>query len=229
MYDIFLGVAAGYITVSICESAFHRFICHAGPKLRKILKEIPVLGFYLFRSWFSHHVVHHYMTFRHDYTTQFLDNREIIKVNSIITSKGYDEIIRQSHGLRVGGVLDFIRFVCPTIPVILFETWIGWDWFSFGPLLPVILMPLASHFIHPYTHMSHERALAEAPAILRPIIKTKYFKHITIHHWMHHKYVHCNYNLLPGGDYILGVYRKPDQSDISEMALLGLPVANGPI
>jgi hypothetical protein len=124
--------------------------------------------------------------------------------------------------VRAGGPREFIRQVSPTIPFFAVICWFGGFWFTIGALPMLFLMPFASQFIHPHLHMSTQRAQETAPPILLPLFKTRYFRFIARHHWMHHRYTHCNFNLLPGGDYLLGRHRNPSPADCAEMAALGL-------
>ena len=100
--------------------------------------------------------------------------------------------------------------------------------FTLGALLPFVLWPALAQFIHPYLHMSVVEVEAIAPPFIRWFSRTRYFRFLAIHHWIHHRYEHCNYNLLLGGDWLLGVVREPSDEDLSEIAKLGMWVPGGP-
>ena len=222
------GLAIGYLIVSLCESFFHRRVGHASSSSRLLWHRSRTIGTCFKRAWYSHHVVHHLRTFRRDHVTQFAGPEEEARLRASLIAGDHGHVLRHDYGLRVGGPAEFIRHVGPTLPILLAACGVGGAWFTVGAALPLLAMPLASEFVHPYTHMSHERALREAPAMLRPLLATRYFRFIARHHWLHHRYLDCNFNLLPGGDFLLGVHRRPSARDLAEMAAVGLPVPSRP-
>ena len=221
---VLAGVVIGYLIVSICESFFHRVVGHATPRSRLLWHRSRKLGAFFLRAWYSHHVVHHFRTFRRDHVTQFSGPEEEERLRASLIAGERGHVLGQSYGLRVGGPGEFIRHVGPTLPVLLAACGLGGAWFTVGAAFPLLAMPLASEFVHPYAHMSHERAMREAPAILRPLLATRCFRFVARHHWLHHRYLDCNFNLLPGGDFLLGVHRRPSARDLAEMAAIGLSV-----
>jgi hypothetical protein len=54
------------------------------------------------------------------------------------------------------------------------------------------------------------------------LAKSAYFKYLAKHHWLHHRYIDCNYNLMLGGDYLLGVWRGATDEDVGAMRSIGL-------
>jgi hypothetical protein len=223
--QIILGVLIGYLLVSVCESYFHRAIGHASPRLRLLWHRARRLGGFFLRAWYSHHVIHHLRTYRRDHVTQFSCPEEEERLRSGLVASGRGHVVDQSYGVRVGGPGEFLRYVGPTLPVFIAACWLGGPWLTVGAALPLLVMPLVSEYVHPYVHMSHERALRDAPRFLRPLMATGYFRFIVRHHWLHHRYLDCNFNLLPGGDFLLGVHRRPSPQDMAEMAAIGLSVA----
>ena len=223
--QVLSGVLVGYLIVTVCESFFHRAIGHAPPRLRRVWGRAPRVGTFFLRAWYAHHVVHHLRTFRRDHVTQFSSPGEEARLRSGLVAQGRGHIVEQDYGLRVGGPGEFLRYVAPTLPVFLAACWLGGAWFTAGAALPFLAMPLVSELVHPYVHMGHERAAREAPALLRPLLATRYFRSVARHHWLHHRYTDCNYNLLLGGDFLLGVHRRPGPGDLAEMAAIGLSVA----
>ena len=69
------------------------------------------------------------------------------------------------------------------------------------------------------------KALTTASPLMRPFLRSRYFRFLAQHHFLHHKYVHCNYNLLLGGDLVWQRQRYPSREDYREMQALGLYVA----
>jgi hypothetical protein len=64
--------------------------------------------------------------------------------------------------------------------------------------------------------------LTTYPAALHFVFSTRYFRFIARHHWIHHQYPDYNFNLLPGGDFLLGRHRQPVPADLQDMAVAGL-------
>ncbi len=63
--------------------------------------------------------------------------------------------------------------------------------------------------------------------LLRWMLKAGYIRFLRQHHYPHHRYSDCNFNLLLGGDVVLGRYRVPTAQDWDEMCRLGLVVDDG--
>ena len=59
------------------------------------------------------------------------------------------------------------------------------------------------------------------------MLKTGYIQSLRQHHYLHHRYSDYNFNLLLGGDVVLGRYRVPTTQDWDEMYRLGLVVDDG--
>jgi hypothetical protein len=80
---------------------------------------------------------------------------------------------------------------------------------------------MLAQFIPAYLHMRYRDVIDRGPFVVRALAKTAYFRYLARHHWLHHRYTNCNYNLLLGGDYVLGVWRRAENEDLDDMALLG--------
>jgi hypothetical protein len=222
---LFNGLFWGYLLLCISESASHNHLLHARPKTRKYWKRMGGLGAYIQNSWYSHHVVHHYRTFRKNYVTQFRSSKEESRLRADLTRRGKKQIALNSYGLRVGGSKEFIKYVYPHVPHYGLMCLLGGRWFTAGALLPVFFYQWLAHFAHPYLHMNYEQALQEASPFMRPFLRTRYFRFLAQHHFLHHKYVDCNYNLLLGGDLFWKKQRHPSPEDYLEMQALGLYVS----
>ena len=70
--------------------------------------------------------------------------------------------------------------------------------------------------------MPYEKALKTASPFMKWFLLTPYFKFLAQHHYLHHRYVNCNFNLLLGGDVICRKQRFPNEEDLIEMKKLGL-------
>jgi len=227
LIHILSGVLLGYVLLCISESASHRHLLHASSRIRKFWQRIGWLGSYIHNSWYSHHVVHHYRTFRQDHVTQFSRPEEELALRADLTQRGKKQIALNSYGLRVGSPKEWVKYVFPHVPHYALFCYLGGGWLTLGALLPVLFYQWLAHFAHPYLHMHYGLALQSASPLMRPFLRTAYFRFLAQHHFLHHKYVHCNYNLLLGGDLLWRCQRWPSPQDYAEMQALGLFVAPG--
>ena len=218
-----LGVCCGYLTTSVCESLFHRIIQHASPGQRRAYENFGLIGRNIIRAWFSHHVVHHHLTYRDSHTRQFNCERDKARLDDNLNRTGKHRVIETDYGLRIGGKSSyFAEFVAPTAPFVLAICYFGGPWFAAGALIPFVLWPLLSQCVHPYLHQSASQVKSSAPVALRFLARTGCFQYLARYHWMHHTYTDCNYNLLIGGDFVLGTYRRPSAEDLRAMEGEGL-------
>ncbi len=225
LIQILSGVLIGYAVLCVSESASHHHFLHAGPRIRKFWQRMGAIGSYVHNSWYSHHVVHHYRTFCLNHVTQFRSPEEEIALREDLTLRGKRQIALNSYGLRVGSFKEFIKYVYPHVPHYALLCFWGGPWFSLGALLPVLFYQWLAHFAHPYLHMNYAQALKSASPWMLPFLRSRYFRFLAQHHFLHHKYVHCNFNLLLGGDLIWRKQRLPSPEDYIEMQALGMYVA----
>ena len=225
MIDLILGLCLGYLIVTLCKSFYHRVSGHATHKLRQLCPKLGSLGHIILDRWYSHYVIHHCTTFKHNYVTQFSSRQEQLACTEKLESENNHHIVAQSFGLRVVDTpIDYFSYMAPTVPFIMvlccFNPTVE---FILGALVPLAIMPLMSEFIHPLLHMDYQIAQQQAHPILKPILKTRYFKYLAHHHWLHHRHPKYNFNLMLGGDWLFGCHRKATTEEITEMKALGLP------
>lgn len=217
------GFASGYVVASLIESFMHQHVSDAPNKTVKRWERFPRLCRYLIRTRFSHHVVHHRRTFKQDYVTQFRSESEREALDRELAHHGHHgKIIQRSlYAVRLhgSGALVFVAPLLPAIPLIAVTLGM---WAALGCCVALALPPLFSHFIHPYLHMPHERAVREAPRMTAWLLGHWYFRSMARNHYMHHRYVASNFNLVLGGDILRRRYRSPSESDLDEMQRLGL-------
>lgn len=223
-----IGLLIGYLIITISESFFHRYIQHAPKNIRSMHKHLWTLGSSLRLAWYSHHVIHHYKTFHPAFTVQFRTVEEKERLDRHLSDQNMGEIIEADYGARIGSKAKYyIMYVLPTLPIFTLACFIGGIVFSLGALVPMIIWPMLAEFVHPYLHMNYKDIRTKAPFYAKVMSKTPYFKWLAIHHWMHHRYERCNYNLLLGGDVILGVQRFPAGSDWKDIKKAGLWTPGG--
>ncbi len=220
---LLVGLTCGYVVASLIESYLHQHVSDAPNKTVKRWARFPRLFNYLIRTRFSHHVVHHRRTFKADHVTQFRSQSERDALDAELALRGaHGALIQRSmYAVRLhgSGALVFVAPLLPAIPITLLL--LG-PWATVGTCLSVALPPLFSHFIHPYLHMSHARAIREAPTATAWLLRRWYFRAMARNHFMHHRYVASNFNLVLGGDLLRGCWRKPGEKDLAEMRRLGL-------
>lgn len=216
------GFATAYLAATVSESFLHRAIGHATPRLRRSWARHPRLCGHLLRAHYRHAVVHHGLTFARDHVTQFLDEEDKARVDAIVAAKGDPLIVEERYGLTIG-LRGF--FTYNSLPILMLPA-LAW---SCGPgacigALPVLLVaPLLSMFIHPYLHLPHERAVRESPRLVSWLLETSYFRAVARHHFLHHVYQRSNFNLLLGGDWLLGTHRRASPADRDAMKAVDIP------
>lgn len=217
------GILLGYVIVSVAESFLHNNVQHGRSRARRFWERYSWLMKPLRRAYFSHHTIHHCRTFRKNHVTQFRSEEERARLDATLTGWHGALIKRERYGLSVSdlGVLMFLLPVIGFLPLIY---WLFGGWVLAGALLPYLIYPASSRNLHPYLHMRYEDALRAAPPPMRWFLRTSYCRFIYRHHYLHHRYVRCNYNLLFGGDWLLGVHRPPAPEDLEDIRALGLPV-----
>ena len=150
-----IRIICGYLIATIDESFFHRVIQHAPPWLRKGHRSLGRLGCALRRAWYTHHVVHHYLTFRSSHVKQFVNPAEKERLDRFLVSKGKSYVMDESYGSRIGPrPWDYLMYMAPTLPAFAFACWLGGAAFTLGAIVPFLAWPAVAQFVHPYIHMS---------------------------------------------------------------------------
>lgn len=223
--SLVIGFLSGYFMASWIESYMHQHVSDAPPRVVKGWKKHPRLFQYLIRTNYSHHVIHHIRTYKNNHVTQFSSETERRELDQVLNGMGsHGRIIidsRYAVKLHGSGALVFIAPLIPVIPI---------SYFLIGPMatvgccLALALPPLFSNFLHPYLHMPYVDTIQSSPWWLKPVIKTGYFRAMCLNHFLHHRYMASNFNLVLGADWIRGVARRPTNLDLELMKNLGLPI-----
>ena len=235
------GFLIGYMVSTLIESILHQKISDAPKKTVNFWMRYPRFFAIFINANYSHHVIHHRKTFRKNYVTEFEDDQERNALDKVLAARGtHGNIIRKSHyAIKLQGT-GVLVFILPFIPVIALLFTISPPMFAGAFSVATTLSPLLNNFIHPYLHMPHEEAIRRAPKGIVLFLKTSYFRKMIRHHYVHHKYVACNFNLLLGGDWLRQSFRNffsrreaapkhrvnrlPSATDEEEMRKLGLPM-----
>ncbi|WP_437311273.1 hypothetical protein [Sorangium sp. So ce388] len=220
--QIVAGAVLGYLTVSMAESFLHRNALHARLQVRRAAQRLGPAGRPLLRAYLSHAVVHHGKTYRESHVRQFQSQEEQERLDRwIVETQGDRRIIRERYGVSLAG-LGILAFVAPVLPFFALYAFFLPAAAFVGALLPLAIYPLSSLVLHPYLHLPRAEAMARASRPTRWLIETRYVRFISRHHYLHHRYVHCNYNLLWLGDLLLGRHRLPSDQDLAEMRGQGM-------
>lgn len=217
------GILLGYAIVSVSESFLHNNVQHARAQVRRFWERYSALMKPFLRAYFSHHTIHHCRTFRKNHVTQFRSEEERERLDEALTGFHGALIKRERYGVSVSGV-GVLMFLLPVLVWLPVVYWALGGWVLAGTLLPYAVYPASSRNLHPYLHMRYEDALKKASPPMRWFLGTAYCRFIYRHHYLHHRYVRCNYNLMFGGDWLLGVHRPPAPEDLENLRALGLPV-----
>lgn len=220
--QIMVGVTLGYVTVSLAESFLHRNAQHANTKIRRLVEKLGRVGGPLLRIHASHAIVHHGKTYRDSHVRQFRSEAEQAALDRwILETQGNRRIIDEKYGTSLAG-LGILSFIAPVLPVFAAYALILPAPALMSTLIALIIYPLASLLLHPYLHMTRGEALARASRPMRLLLDTRYVRFISRHHYLHHRYIHCNYNLLWLGDLLLGRHRAPSHRDLQDMRNIGM-------
>jgi hypothetical protein len=220
----FLGFALGYLIASYIESFLHEHVSDAPATRVAQWSRYPRLFRSLIKTRFSHHVVHHHLTFRADYVTQFSSEEERLRLYKTLKARGRhgDIILRGNYAnhLHAEGA---VVFALPFILVGLLALWVVPMSFAAGLLPSLALPPLFSYFVHPYLHMPTDRAERDAPRAIAMLLRTPYARALRINHFLHHEYHGTsNFNLVLGADVLRRKARVMTESDLAKMRKLGV-------
>ncbi|MES3037719.1 MAG: hypothetical protein V4736_07420 [Bdellovibrionota bacterium] len=219
MISVILGLALGLLSATCIESFGHRIFGHPSRLQLKLYFKYPKFFAPFLRAYYQHLVIHHGKTYQVDILTQFKDAEEKNQVDTWIAQQFPENfanlIWKERYNLTLEGVEGTLPFAIPftTGPIIIA--------YFFGPtafvasLLTAYIPVLMSKFIHPLIH--HPEDIETSHPIVRAISRTKYMQKIFQNHFLHHKRMDTNFNLLLGGDYILGVHETPTEDESVEL------------
>jgi hypothetical protein len=218
------GLAAGYVIASLLESVIHEYVSDAGdPRVARWLKH-PLLARPLLRARFSHHVIHHFQTYRADYVSQFVSIAHRERLRTMLLRRGRHGriIIAGDFGNRLHGEGAFF-FTLPSLAagtILLLTTPLAFA----GAAAPGLLLPpFFSHFVHPYLHTPPATLNAQAPRLVAMLLRTHYGRWMYRNHFMHHRTGGTsNFNLVLGADWLRRRIRRPSAADREAMVELGI-------
>jgi len=209
MGSLLFCLCFAYLAATVWETLLHWKVLHANRATRLRWRQKGGIFGKLRRGWFSHNVIHHRQTYQ-SYFTQFKTPQAKKFLDSKLKGSLGESIRRNQYGLTVSTFWEISCFTLPPIfAVLLLYPFFHIKYIMIGFVISTLPMWL-SKYVHPLLHI-HPEILQKKP-FQKWLNKTAYFCYIRHCHFLHHKYGLCNFNLLPGGDYLLRVYKQPDIS-----------------
>ncbi|MCC6511824.1 MAG: hypothetical protein IT423_22170 [Pirellulaceae bacterium] len=179
----------------------------------------------LSKAHYGHAIVHHGKTFRTDHVTQFQGADEQASLDRELTESGHASFVALRYGL-ITNFLGSLNYAGGPIAVSLGLSFLIYGRvhpsFLAGACLPIVTTPALSIYIHPYLHLPRHLAHSSAPILVSWILRSAYGDWARRHHYVHHRQPSVNFNLLPGGDYLFGTYRKATDDELVDMRKIGL-------
>ncbi|MCY2968938.1 MAG: hypothetical protein NT069_35820 [Planctomycetota bacterium] len=218
MSQILMGIVGGYVVATVAESLQHRLFGHTPYCLRKAWRYFPKHLEWFRLVWWSHTLVHHFAAAGNRFTSPITPSPEAL---GPMTQQQRNIVTGNHFGLTTkwSDVIWFMWLPLTTVP--LFWATLG-EQAAIAAIVPMLFPPLFSKFVHRHIHSPYDVAIRESGLPTRWLLRTRYGRAMIRHHWMHHRYAGSNFNLLLGGDWILGVGRRPTNNDIREMSEQGI-------
>lgn len=225
-FQLGMGMLLGYIGATISESLVHRYVLHAPKSFITYWSKHPRLFSALLWEHYVHKI-HHYRTFKKDHVTQFVSKEEQMMLDAYIDchndkdraerlKKNKYGLFSQPKGILFVGGLTTIFFVIPYY--FIFGAWVALGSMPFVYFLAYFM----SRYIHPFAHTAYEVQIQSSSLLIRLLLRTPYFRSVIRYHYVHHKYIYCNYNLALGADRLFGWVRQQSEEDTEEMQQIGI-------
>ena len=221
-----VGLAIGYVIASFIESMLHEYVSDApAPWVRK-WRRYPRLFRVPLNTYFSHHIIHHYQTFRRNHIMQFDSPEQRARLDQALLARGRHGriIMGGDYAVRLHAEGGFV-FALPALLSALLLSFFLPPTIAIGSGLALMLPPVLSYWVHPYLHRSFDDGQKNAPAFIALLLRTKYMKAVYRNHFMHHRYGGTsNYNLVLGADMFRNRVRSPSPGDVRAMVEIGMPL-----
>ena len=162
------------------------------------------------KAHFSHNTIHHNKTYKKSYFIQFESPCKKESLDSKLKSRPQLRILGDRYGLSISGFWEIVVFVGVPLTINSIVFILLAPSFLYIGLIIAILPMLLSKYLHPLLHVKK----LKKNLFISLVMQSRFFISIQNYHFLHHKYVSCNYNLLPGGDYLMRVCRKEKNSQI---------------
>ncbi len=222
MSDIFLGLILGLLSATIFESVGHRVFGHPSSGQLRLYFSYPRFFAPFLRAYYHHFVVHHELTYQTDILTQFRSQQEKERIDSWIAQKFPIDfaclIWKEQYNLTLKGLQGTLPFALPFLTGPLLISYFFGPTVGLASLLTAFVPVFMSKYLHPLVHKPE--LWAQAPTFFKKISRTRYMRWVFENHLLHHKHLNCNFNLLLGGDYLVGAHRFPSGKEKVEIQKL---------
>src|SRR4029078_11630159 len=88
VFYFFLGIALGYAIASYLESVLHEYVSDATVSAVRKWRRHPRLFRILLNTYFTHHVIHHFQTFRKSHIVQFDTLERRARIDRVLQTRG---------------------------------------------------------------------------------------------------------------------------------------------
>lgn len=192
-----------YTVSSLWENFVHWKILHSNKPSRRMWRKFGWIGQLMRCAYFSHNIIHHKNTFKESYFIQFSKNGECDRLKHKLPKLLRNDIIRNRYGLTISSFWEVFTFSSFPLLVNLF---LFVKSSEFITILFIFIISIAPLLLSKYLHPSlHDECTLET---YKYNAWARYKKYIAQCHKVHHENGMKNFNLLPGGDFIVGTYEK---------------------
>lgn len=222
LVEVLAGFGGGYVYASVLESYFHQHVNDAPKRSVERWRRHPWLLKQLIETNYSHHIIHHVRTYRTDHVTQFDSPEHKATIDRELSRTSHGRAVMKAQYGAAFSPMGWVAFTAPLWPAATLAYVLLGPWVALGVAVAVALPPFLSAYVHPYLHLPYDAAIARSPWPLSLLLRTRYMRAVTRHHFLHHRYCNRNFNLLLGGDWLRGKVRTASPRDVAEMVRLGI-------
>jgi hypothetical protein len=196
-----LYLLLAYAVASVWEAVFHRHVLHASPAARRRWRRWGGAGALLRLAHFFHHGIHHQHTYRRSLLVQFDAPGQQQRLDARLPAAVARRARSDRYGLTVTGPCELLAFTAVPLALTTAVAAVACP-SMLGAGVGVSVLPLLlSRYVHPLLH--------RPPQAVGWLGRSRAFRFLQRYHLTHHRLGGRNYNLLPGGDLVMGQWHRP--------------------
>ena len=210
LVKLLCSLTVAYMIGTYIEYIFHKFVGHPPDYLADLFERSPkwLKGSILEAQ--AGHDIHHFLTKENFYnqTPSTLDQFKHIKKLVLL----YPALKKHNDNTRFGMSFDVYSILSAsmlTVPISLLVLYLGagvFLWYIVVPL-PIVLITIASRYVHPLIHFSCSDLVNSKNPFIRFIAQNAYYKYVKRRHFLHHKMDgRVSYNLVPGFEQLVSAF-----------------------
>ncbi len=215
-----IGLLLGYISGTVTESLGHKYFGHPRKWQRALYRKYPSLFSPFLNPMYQHLIIHHGKTYQSHIFQQFesLDHKRMVDswIQRKLNSKLANLIWLEHYNLTLKGLSGTLPFAIPFLIGPLIIGLIFGSSAFLGALILAFSPVWMSKYIHPLIH--NPQSIPESHKLIRWIARGPLGLWALKNHYIHHKYPEYNFNLVPGGDYLTGHFKKLSPSEELDFA-----------